>query len=148
MEQVQPPSGLGIGHLEGKPMPGHSEACRAHALRCFKVAEKACTPEERREFLSFAESWERLADEIERNERLITLIDELAINNPIDEDSQRELYEPTECQRPSTRSLRRLAAAIVSISDHFATEANEVEQVLGTRADEAASLQLAVALKS
>jgi uncharacterized protein Yka (UPF0111/DUF47 family) len=110
-------------------MPGHAEACRAHALHCFKVADKTRTPEDRQEFLSLAESWERLADEIERNEFLIALIDELATKNLTEEDSQRELHDPTKCQRPNTLSLRRLAAAIVSISDHLAPQANEVEEV-------------------
>jgi hypothetical protein len=114
-------------------MPGHAEACRAHAIRCFEVADKTRAPEDRQEFLSFAESWERLADEIERNEFLIALIDELATKNLTNEDSQRELHEPTECQRPSTLSLRRLAAAVVSISDQFATQADEAEEVLALR---------------
>ena len=114
-------------------MPGHAEACRAHALHCFKVADKTRTPEDRQEFLSLAKSWERLADEIERNEFLIALIDELDTKNLTNEDSQRKLHEPTECQRPSTLSLRRLAAAVISVSDQFATQANEVEEVLALR---------------
>jgi uncharacterized protein Yka (UPF0111/DUF47 family) len=114
-------------------MPGHAEACRAHSLHCFEVAHKTRTPEDRQEFLGLAESWERLADEIERSEFLIALIDELGTKNLTDEDSQRELHEPTGCHRPSTLSLRRLAAAVVSISDQFAKQANEVEEVLALR---------------
>lgn len=113
-------------------MPGHAEACRAHAIRCFEIADKTCTPQDRQEFLSFAESWERLADEIERNEVLIALIDQLATKILTDEDSQREL-QPTEYQRPSTLSLRRLAAAVVSISDQFAAQADDAEEVLALR---------------
>ena len=96
-------------------MSSDPKACRAHALRCTEIAEKAPTPEDRREFLSFAQSWERLADEIERNELLVTLIDELATKDLTNEDSQRELHEPIKCQRPSILSLRRLAAAVVSV---------------------------------
>jgi hypothetical protein len=106
-------------------MPGDSETCRARALRCLEVAEKAPTPDDRREFLTFAESWERLANEIERNECLVTLIDELAAKNLTNENTQPDSDELAECQRAGTRSLRRLAAAIVSIPGHFGTQPDE-----------------------
>ena len=114
-------------------MPGDSETCHARALRCLEVAEKAPTPEDRREFLTFAESWERLANEIERNERLVTLIDELAAKNLTNENTQRDSDELSECQRAGTRSLRRLAAAIVSIPGHFGTQPDEVGEVRSSR---------------
>ena len=104
-------------------MSNHSEACRAHALHCFEVASNTHTPEDRREFLSFAESWQRLAAEIEQNERLIGLIEELTENIVPKEDRRNDGDELTDCERSGARSLRRLAAAIVSISDHVATEA-------------------------
>jgi hypothetical protein len=94
-------------------MASQTEACRAHALRCAEVAQRAHTREDRREFLKFAESWERLANEIEHNELLIQLIDELAA------ESQLELPEPTKDRR-ATRPFRHVAVAIVSISEHFA----------------------------
>jgi hypothetical protein len=106
-------------------MPGDSETCRARALRCLEVAEKAPTPGDRREFLTFAESWERLANEIERNERLVTLIEELAAKNLTNENTQPDSDELAECQRAGTRSLRRLAASIVSIPGHFGTQPDE-----------------------
>jgi hypothetical protein len=46
-------------------MSRHAEACIAHAAQCIKVAEKTCTAEDR-EFLTFADAWERLATEIEQ----------------------------------------------------------------------------------
>jgi hypothetical protein len=102
-------------------MADHSEACRANALRCFEVAEKTHALEDRLEFIGFAESWERLAKEIERNQLLITLIDELAASSRTN-DTQLEPDELTELQRSGTWSLRRLASAVVSISDHFISD--------------------------
>jgi hypothetical protein len=37
-------------------MSRHSEARAAHAAQCIEVAQKACTVEERREFLTFPSS--------------------------------------------------------------------------------------------
>jgi len=50
-------------------MSGQSEACRANALHCLDVADKAGTPEDKREFFDLAASWQRLANEIECAER-------------------------------------------------------------------------------
>jgi hypothetical protein len=86
-------------------MADHSEACRANALRCFEVAEKTHAPEDRLEFIGFAESWERLAKEIERNQLLIMLIDELAASSRTN-DTQLEPDELTEFQRSGTWSLQ------------------------------------------
>jgi len=109
-------------------MSGQSEACRANALRCFEVSEKTRTPEDRCEFLSFAACWERLANEIEHSERLVALLDQLVVNN----DVQPEPDELAEHLQSGTRSLRHLAAAIVSVSahfvsDHFSARAEEFE---------------------
>jgi hypothetical protein len=72
-------------------MPGHSEACRASARRCFEVAETTRTLDDRCEFLGLAASWQRLANEIECNERLITLLDELTASNPTKKDTEGNL---------------------------------------------------------
>jgi hypothetical protein len=89
-------------------MLGHSEECRAYALRCFDVAEKAPTPEDRLEFISLARSWQRLADEIERDDLLIALINELTTKSLTKEDSQRELQTRTEVKRWIDRVLNRV----------------------------------------
>lgn len=100
-------------------MSRHAEACVAHAARCIEVAEKACTAEDRREFLSFADAWEKLATEIEQSERLVAFIDELTTITDAD-----EVLEGSELpQRSYTQPLRQLAAAIVAISDHVASDA-------------------------
>jgi hypothetical protein len=101
-------------------MSSQPEACRASALRCLEVTDETCSPEDAREFISFAESWHRLANEIECAERLIALIDELAGSNPTQKDVGRELDQIT--HRYSAHSLRRLSTAIASISSHFIAE--------------------------
>lgn len=100
-------------------MSRHAEACVAHAAHCIEVAEKSCTAEDRREFLSFADAWEKLATEIEQSERLTAFIDELSANADAD-----GVLEGSELpQRSYTQPLRQLAAAIVAISDHVASDA-------------------------
>jgi hypothetical protein len=74
-------------------MSRHAESCVAHAARCMEVAAKACTDEDRREFLSFADAWDKLAIEIELSERLVAFIDELATN--IDADAVPEGSDAT-----------------------------------------------------
>jgi len=110
-------------------MPGHSDACRANARRCAEIAEKTRTLNDRCEFLSFAASWQRLANEIDCNERLITLIDELVASTPASEDEDRKLDELTECH---SSSLRRLSSAMLSVSHHFLADyfatPNELEE--------------------
>ena len=110
-------------------MPGHSDACRASARRCAEIAEKTRTLDDRCEFLCFAASWQRLANEIECSERLITLIDELVASTPASEDADRTFDELTECH---SSSLRRLATAMLSASHHFMADyfatPNEVEE--------------------
>ena len=100
-------------------MSRHAKSCVAHAARCMEVAEKACTDEDRREFSSFADAWDKLAIEIELSERLVAFIDELSTN--IDADAVLEGSEPP--RRSYTQPLRQLAAAMVAISDHVASDA-------------------------
>jgi hypothetical protein len=107
-------------------MTSLSDACRASARQCAEIANKTRSFEDRAEFLSYAASWQRLANEIESNERLVTLIDELASSTSSSEG--RKLDELTE-YRTSTNSLRRLAAVIVSVSNHnLAATADPLEE--------------------
>ena len=46
-------------------MPGNPKKCRAHALRCDKLARAATTPDARQHFLGLSETWKRLAAEFE-----------------------------------------------------------------------------------
>jgi hypothetical protein len=87
-----------------------ADECRSNALHCVDVAEHAHTPDARSDFLAFAESWYRLADEIDYGNRLIAFIDGLAGSKPASANTQPEEMES------GVRSLKRLTAAIVAIS--------------------------------
>ncbi len=88
-----------------------ADECRANALHCVEVANHAPTQDDRSEFLAFAESWYRLADEIDISSRLVAFIDGLpavAMGNTEAEELEFGI-----------RSLKRLTAAIVAISSSF-----------------------------
>jgi hypothetical protein len=114
-------------------MSRHKEACVAHAAICIDVAEKTCSAEDRREFLSFADAWDRLADEIEQSERLVSFID--GLNMSADTVLDAGEFKP----RSNTEPLRQLAAAIVSLSDRVASEAtaHRLSVILKRRSDQA-----------
>ena len=87
-----------------------ADECRANALHCVDVAEHTSTADYRSEFFSFAETWYRLADEIDYCERLISFIDAVATSVPMKEDPEWAELES------GVNSLMRLTAAIVAIS--------------------------------
>ena len=87
-----------------------ADECRSNALHCVDVAEHAHTPGDRSDFLAFAESWYRLADEIDYSNRLIAFIDGLAGRKPAIASTQPEEMEL------GVQSLKWLTAAIVDIS--------------------------------
>jgi len=92
-------------------MQAHAaDECRSNALHCVDVAEHAHTPDDRSDFLAFAESWYRLADEIDSSNRLIAFIDYLAGSKPTIANTQPDEMES------GVRSLKRLTAAIAAIS--------------------------------
>jgi hypothetical protein len=110
-------------------MSSHSEVCRTNARHCLEIAHTTSTVEDTCEFLSLAGSWQRLATEIEHNERFIALIDKLAARNPTKADTEQELEEADTEQEleefsdhSPVQSFQRLAAAIVSISSHFVAD--------------------------
>ena len=96
-------------------MPSLIDACFASARLCSQIAKTTRTLDDRCEFLSFAASWLRLANQIEADERLIALIDGLAVSTPPGEDAD-QIDELTESH---LSSLQRLAATILSVSHHF-----------------------------
>jgi hypothetical protein len=98
-------------------MSKHAEACVAYAALCLDVAEKTSSAEDRREFLSFADAWEKLAKEIEQSERLAAFLNELSVTDDSAPDG-------SAVEQPShTQPLRQLTAAIVAISGRVASEA-------------------------
>jgi hypothetical protein len=103
-------------------MPSHIEACLASARRCSQIAKTTRTLDDRCEFLSFAASWQRLASEIESNQRLIALIDGLAARTPPGDEADPKFDELT---KSHSSSVQRLATAILSVSHHFMADAVE-----------------------
>jgi hypothetical protein len=89
-----------------------ADECRANALHCVEVAQHASTLDDRSDFLAFAEAWYKLANEIDYSNRLIAFIDACA-SEPMKENTAPEEIES------GMRSLRRLTAAIVTISTCF-----------------------------
>jgi hypothetical protein len=110
-------------------MPSYIDACRASARRCSQIAKKTRTLDDRCEFLSFAASWLRLASEIEADERLIALIDELAVRTPPSEEADPKFDELTKCH---LSSFQRLATAILSVSHQFMADARPEVEKLGS----------------
>ena len=90
-----------------------ADECRANALHCVEVAQHAHTLDDRSNFLAFAETWYKLANEIDYSDRLVAFIDELGVKGPTLENTEAEEIES------GIRSLRRLTAAIVAISSSF-----------------------------
>jgi hypothetical protein len=108
---------LWFGHKRGvHRMSRHSEACVAQSTQCIEVAEQACTAEERREFLTFADAWERPAAEIEQSERLVAFLDELTTN------ADNAALNSELPQKSYAQPLRQLAAAISAIPDRVASD--------------------------
>jgi hypothetical protein len=58
-------------------VPGDPKECRERALRCAKLAAEARTPQIRDSILDIAQTWSRLADELEQTQRLIDALDDI-----------------------------------------------------------------------
>lgn len=63
-------------------MTGNPHQCRLNAMRCLRLAERARRPELRRTFNDLAETWTRLAAELESDQALLHTISELEFNEP------------------------------------------------------------------
>ena len=99
-----------LGTSRANQMQAHpADECRANALHCVEVAQQAHTLDDRSDFLAFAETWYKLADEIEYSHRLVAFIDGLGVNEPVKEKTESEI-------KSGIRSLRRLTSAIVGVS--------------------------------
>ena len=90
-----------------------ADECRANALHSVEVAQQAHTLDDRSNFLAFAETWYKLANEIDYSDRLVAFIDGLGVKEPTLVTTEAEEIES------GIRSLRRLTAAIVAISSSF-----------------------------
>jgi hypothetical protein len=86
-----------------------------------EIAKRTRAIADSSEFLSFAKTWERLAREIESNERLVALIEGLAGNLAATDHGQQkaDLWN----RDPAVPgSLRRLTSAIVAVSSQFVAD--------------------------
>ena len=66
-------------------MPGDPHQCRLYAGRCFALAKRARKPEARQLFREMAETWNRLAAEIEADQTLFQAISEMDFGEPHDD---------------------------------------------------------------
>ena len=63
-------------------MPGNPGVCRLNATRGLGLAKRARRPEVRGSFTGLAETWTRLAAELESDEALLRTLSELEFNEP------------------------------------------------------------------
>jgi len=104
-----------------------ADECRANAVHCVEVAQHAHTLDDRSNFLAFAETWYKLANEIDCSDRLVAFINELDVREPTLGNTEAEEIDS------GIRSLKRLTAAIVAISSSFM--ANQLAAVDSSASD-------------
>jgi len=63
-------------------MPGNPRQFRLYAMRYLKLAERAKRPEMRQTFTALAETWTRLAAELESDQALLQAISEMELSEP------------------------------------------------------------------
>ena len=57
-------------------MPSDPKECRLHALACARLAQTSASQQARDPFANLAQTWIRLADELESTENLLAALDE------------------------------------------------------------------------
>jgi len=57
-------------------MPGDPKECRVQALACARLAQTSASQQARDQFANLAQTWVRLADELESTENLLAALDE------------------------------------------------------------------------
>jgi len=65
-----------------EPMPGDPKECREHAKNCVELAEHASTAQGRQKFIDLAETWLKLAREIEGVQGFLEAMDGAAFDMP------------------------------------------------------------------
>ena len=63
-------------------MPSHQ--CRLNAERCLRLAQRARKPEMRQNLAALAETWTKLAAQLESDEALLSALSDLEVSEPID----------------------------------------------------------------
>jgi hypothetical protein len=64
-------------------MPGDPAKCRLNAERYFTLSERAADPARRERLVALAETWARLAAELESDQALLNALSELQFDEPI-----------------------------------------------------------------
>jgi hypothetical protein len=57
-------------------MPGDPQECRRHALTCVRLAQTSASPQAREEFASLANTWLRLATDLEQARAFLGAMDD------------------------------------------------------------------------
>ena len=65
-------------------MPGEPDQCRLNAARCRKLALRSKSPERREYFTEMAETWVKLAAQIESDQVLLRALSDLDLREPHD----------------------------------------------------------------
>ena len=61
-------------------MPGDPKECRQHALACVQLAQNSASPQAREEFASLAQTWIKLADDLERSQAFLDALNEETVS--------------------------------------------------------------------
>ena len=59
-----------------REMPGDPKECRQQALACVRLAQTSASPQSRERFANLAQTWVRLAKELERDQAFLSSLDE------------------------------------------------------------------------
>ena len=62
-------------------MPGDPKECRQHALNCTLLAKEATAAQSKEIFQNLAQSWNRLAAELEDVQALLNALNEMELRN-------------------------------------------------------------------
>ena len=57
-------------------MPGDPKECRQHALTCVRLAQTSASPQAREQFASLANTWLKLADDLEQAQAFLSAMDD------------------------------------------------------------------------
>jgi hypothetical protein len=64
-------------------MPGDPARCRSNAVRYLELSERAKDPVRRQTLAALAETWKKLAAELEADQALLSTLSELQFDEPI-----------------------------------------------------------------
>jgi hypothetical protein len=63
-------------------MPGDPAQCRLYAARYFQLSERAKNPARRQRLASLAQTWTKLAAELESDQALLNALSEISVGEP------------------------------------------------------------------